>query len=57
MSQILGLILGTHPFEAPVIPAKLVLREGGGAGIHVASPRKWPVYGLDSRFRGNDRTS
>jgi hypothetical protein len=49
MSQILGLILGTHPFEAPVIPAK--------AGIHVASPRKWPVYGLDSRFRGNDRTS
>jgi hypothetical protein len=33
--------------QAAVIPEK--------AGIHSANPRKAPVVGLDSRFRGNDR--
>jgi hypothetical protein len=27
----------------------------GKAGIHLASPCRCVVYGLDSRFRGNDR--
>jgi hypothetical protein len=42
-----GVICETRALQAAVIPAK--------AGIHSASLRKCAVYGLDSRFRGNDR--
>jgi hypothetical protein len=36
----------TWALQAAVIPAK--------AGIHSANLQKCAVYGLDSRFRGND---
>jgi len=41
-----GVICETWALEVAVIPAK--------AGIHCANLRKYPVGGLDSRFRGND---
>jgi hypothetical protein len=41
-----GVIREAWALEVAVIPAK--------AGIHSANLRKCAVYGLDSRFRGND---
>ena len=41
-----GPIWNEIPFNTEVIPAK--------AGIHSPNLRKCAVYGLDSRFRGND---
>ncbi len=41
-----GVVRNGIPYETTVIPAK--------AGIHTASLGKSAVYGLDSRFRGND---
>jgi DNA helicase-2/ATP-dependent DNA helicase PcrA len=40
--------------EWPVIPAKLVLRESGGAGIQSVASALPKVSGVDSRLRGND---
>jgi DNA helicase-2/ATP-dependent DNA helicase PcrA len=40
--------------ERPVIPAKLVLRESGGARIQSVASALPEVRGVDSRFHGND---
>jgi hypothetical protein len=42
-----GAICGTRALQAAVIPAK--------AGIHSSDLQTCAAYGLDSRFRGNDR--
>jgi len=49
-----GVIWATWALQATVIPAKLVLRGGGGAGIHSANLWKCAIDRMDSRFRAND---
>jgi hypothetical protein len=57
-----GVIWHGIPFETLVIPAKLVLRESGGAGIQSVESAFPKVRGVDSRspafaedkLRGND---
>ena len=52
-----GLVASFRKYLRPslyVIPAKLVLRESGGAGIYSASLPEFAAYKLESRFRGND---
>jgi hypothetical protein len=49
-----GVIRAAWAHDVAVIPAKLVLRESGGAGIQPVDIAFSMARGVDSRFRGND---